>query len=213
MPRCSSSAAASAASPLASLAVERERFLQEGTLADVFAVTYFHTTQLIQAASDAGKFRYPDVIKSQQQRFFVAYTQRRNLPHWQLYLARSEGRALRPGTDPGNLLYGLLQHGTVAHVQGDLPRALQESRPPELPWPALAPDFFACDPLFARALHITLEDIGRATGRHCGTLRTTHREVMELGSWLLCRFGGGTVRLRHLRHAAWEKATSVTFSP
>ena len=213
MPRCSSSAAASVGNLLTELSEQRERFLREGTLADVFAVTYFHTTRLIQEVSEAGKFRYPGVVASQQQRFYVAYTQRRSLPHWQLYLAHSGGRTLRQGTDPGNLLYGLLQHGMVAHIQGDLPRALHESRPPELSWPTLAQDFFACDPLFDRALHASLEDFGRATRRYCGPLRTTHREVMEIGSWLLCRFGGGTVRLRHLRHAAWEKATSVTFSP
>ena len=99
----------------------------------------------------------------------------------------------------------------IAHIQGDLPLALRATRPETLPWEALASDFFALDPLFDKAVHGALEDFSRTTGRHCGALRTTHREALEFGIWLLARFGGGTIRVRQLRHRAWEKAILVTF--
>jgi hypothetical protein len=189
------------------LAHQRERFLEEGTLTDVFAVAYFHVTRLI----DGQRFQHPEVVAAQVAGFYAAYENRAKLPHWQPYLALAGARRLTRGTDPGALLQVLLERAMTAHITADLPHVLRATRPVALAWDALAPDFFALDPLFEHALHATFLDFDHAT-RRLGALRTTHQETLELGNWLLCRFGRGTVRLRHLRRAAWEKARSVTFS-
>ena len=190
------------------LAAERERFLREGTLADVFAVAYFHVTRLIPTVA----LRYPAVTAAQQQAFYAAYANRASLPHWQPYLALAGDRRLQRGTDPGALLQTLLLRAMTAHITVDLPPVLVATRPPALAWESLAPDFFALDPLFDKALHASFDDFGRATGQRLGALRSTHREALELGNWLLCRFGKGSVQLRHLRRAAWQNAQRVTFS-
>jgi hypothetical protein len=202
-PRCSSSAPASDVSQvLAALSEQRERFLREGTLADVFAVAYFHSTRLTRQKT----FRYPDVVAAQVVSFYAAYTQRGSLPHWQPYLELAGTRRLNRGTDPGALLQVLLDRSMRAHITHDLPPALCATRPEALSWEALAPDFFALDPLFDQAAHATLLDFDHAT-RRLGALRSTHREALELGSWLLARFGGGTVHVRRLRRQAWNVAT------
>jgi Family of unknown function (DUF5995) len=208
MPRFSSSAVASGAE---ALAAERERFLREGTLTDVFAVAYFHVTQRI--VQQAQQFQHPAVVQAQLIGFYAAYENRASLAHWQPYLALAGARTLKRGTDPGALLAVLLERALTAHITYDLPPALVATRPQELAWESLAPDFFALDPFFDKALHAAFDDFGRVTGKRLGSLRTTHREALELGNWLRCRFGGGTVRLRHLRREAWQKAHSVTFSP
>jgi Family of unknown function (DUF5995) len=205
MPRFSSNEVVSADRELrAALQEQRERFLREGTLADVFAVAYFHVTQRI----DKQHFQHPEVVAAQQQGFYTAYTNRARLAHWQPYLELAGERKLKRGTDPGELLRVLLERSMTAHITYDLPPTLLKTRPQTLSWEALAPDFFAINPLFDRALHATFEDLGRATGKRLGALRSTHREALELGSWLLSRFGGGTVRLRRLRHRAWQQAVS-----
>ena len=204
MPRFSSSEAASAGSPLAALREQRERFLREGTLADVFAVAYFHVTQRIEEQ----RFQHPEIVAAQMQGFYDAYANRATLPHWQPYLELAGERRIKRGTDPGGLLHVLLERSMAAHITYDLPPVLVETRPKTLSWEALAPDFFAINPLFDQALHVAFHDYGRATGQRLGALRSTHREALELGSWLLSRFGGGAVRLRHLRHRAWEQANS-----
>ena len=203
-PRYSSSAPASGADlsrELAALAAERERFLREGTLADVFAVAYFHITRLIPLSH----LRYPEVTAAQVRGFYAAYTNRASLPHWQPYLELAGVRRLKQGTDPGALLNSLVERGLTAHITFDLPPALCATRPETLSWEALAPDFFALDPLFDRAAHAVFTDFDHAT-RRLGALRSTHREVLELGSWTLARFGGSTAHLRRLRHQAWSVA-------
>lgn len=212
MPRQSSSAVPSGAdlarrvaAVRAALTQERERFLREGTIADAFGMAYFHVTErvLTQRA-----FRYPEVIHADVVGFHTAYTQRESLPHWRPYLEAIRNRRLRHGTDPGDLLRVILERGMVAHIVYDLPPVLVATRPPERTWEELQPDFYALDPIFDRAFHATCEDLGRVTGRVCGALRTTHRETLELGNWLLGRFGGGTAQQRRLRHTAWKNAVS-----
>ncbi|WP_309708033.1 hypothetical protein [Armatimonas sp.] len=177
--RSSSSEPASAADfsrELAALATERERFLREGTLADVFAVAYFHLTKRISELP----LRYPEVTAAQIRGFYAAYTQRESLAHWRPYLELAGTRRLKRSTDPGALLQALLERAMIPHILYDLPPALRATRPEMLSWEALAPDFFALDPLFDRAAHATLLDFDHAT-RRLGALRSTHREALEQG--------------------------------
>lgn len=204
MPSFSFSEAASVADVVAALAQERERFLDEGRVEDAFGMAYFHVTERIAQK----RFRFPEVIQANVVGFHRAYLQRETLAHWRPYLAAVGERKIKRGTDPGDLLRVVLERGMVAHIVYDLPPVLAATRPPERRWEELAPDFFAIDPLFDQAFHATCTDIGRVTGRRLGILRSTHREALELGNWLLCRSGGGTARQRHLRHQAWEKAVS-----
>jgi len=195
-----------AADPLASLAQERERFLREGTLADTFAVVYFPITRLL--LETAPQRRFPELCRAQVAAFFSVYAANRQTPdpHWQPYYALAHG-TLKYHTDPGKKLNDLLLHGLHAHITVDLPQVLRATKPAALSWDELYPDFCAEDALFAAATRAALGDFDRATRRSHGLLRTTHRPVLELGEWLLGRFGEGTAKVRRLRHTAWNAAS------
>lgn len=192
--------------PLESLAQERERFLREGTLADTFAVVYFPITRLL--LETAPQRRYPELCRAQVAAFFSVYAANRQDPtlHWQPYYALAHGK-LTHHTDPGKKLNDLLMRGLHAHITVDLPQVLRATKPTALSWEELYPDFCAEDALFAAATRAALGDFDRATRRTHGLLRTTHRPFLELGEWLLGRFGEGTAKVRRLRHTAWHEAS------